>query len=476
MGDSTTPTPHAPAASPDSLDTRDTIIAPITGSGSAARASIRLSGASAHSVLDELCGSFIAGSMPSVTRARFPLAHDVMLPVLISRWAAPRSFTGEDCAEIQFAGAPTLVRGVLGVLTSKANIRMATPGEFSARSFLNGRMTIEEAEGVAAMISASGDAELRAARELATGATGAAYRAIAIELTTLLALVEAGVDFTDQEDVVAISPADLRARLAVLMDRCTSLAAASGLVRTGLPRVVLVGAPNAGKSTLFNALLGRARAIESPLRGSTRDVIVEPLDLASHATGAGTVEIADLPGLDERHEGSAAARAAQAAAAAAIAHAEVLVWCDRDGTFDPRALVEIAPHHSVLRIRTFADQPAHAAREPVVAPDLAVSALDPRAAHRVAAAIASKVSESASFAGAAVVPRHRAAIESVQGAISGAVHLLGPAENAAGLNPKQDELIADALRQALDFVGTLVGRIDADEVLGRIFATFCVGK
>lgn len=465
--------------------TSDTIIAPITGAGAAARAAIRLSGADAHAVVGALCGVRSQGPMPRTEPVRFPLAPGVSLPVLVSRWAAPRSFTGEDCAEICFAGSPLLVRRVLGVLTGRAGVRMAEPGEFSARAYFNGRMTLEEAEGVAAMISATGDAELRAARELASGATGVAFRDIARELTTLLALVEAGVDFTDQEEVVAISPTDLRVRLRSLVARCDSLVSAAGMVRGGLARVVLVGAPNAGKSTLFNALLGRARVIESPMRGSTRDVIMEPLDLGKHVPGAGMIELADLPGLDaqppDRQGGSEAAMAAQAAAARAISHADVLVWCDPEGSFDASELengeialaLSAASRPGVLRICTFADRPARGDR--AAASDLSISALDPRAASLVASAIAAKVAQSASFAGLAVVPRHRAAVASIHEAIVMALSLLQEAQ-AAGLTPKQDELIADALRQALDAAGTLVGRIDADEVLGRIFATFCVGK
>lgn len=489
------PASHHPQASEPLAPERrgDTIVAPITCTGWAWRGAVRLSGPRAHEVVAEVsdrAGELLA---PGVGHARLRLGGAVHLPVLVACWRGPGSFTGEDCAELHFSGSRALLGRVLAVMTGCPGVRLAEAGEFSARAFLHGRMKLEEAEGVAAMIRASTDAQLLSARRLASGEAGRGYEQVATEITTLLALVEAGVDFSDQEDVVAIAPGSLRERLSRLADRCWALAGGSGLVRSGLARVVLVGAPNAGKSTLFNTLLGRKRVVESATAGSTRDVIVERLDLASslaHPCLAREIELADLPGLvgpDESvlqaSNARPAAAAAQAAAREALGHADMLLWCDPTGRFveleDARSPLAHGP--IVVRVRTFADRPgSHGAPERAGIADIAVCGLDPGTRSRLAALIVARLAERAGAEGgreadASVLPRHRAALVAVRRAVLSALELVGPSAPGGGA-ARQDELVAECLRGALDAAGPLVGRIDADDVLGRIFSTFCVGK
>ncbi|MDX2131775.1 MAG: GTPase [Planctomycetota bacterium] len=392
------------------------------------------------------------------------------LPVLVARYDAPRSYTGEDVLEIVLPGNPALVERVLLTLGAAEGMRAAGPGEFTARAFLRGRLTLDQAEGVGALIAAATQDELDAARSLLSGQTGAAYRAWADELTTLLALVESGIDFTDQEDVRPIDPDALAARLdALRADVRSHVGAARGRAsEDALPLVVLAGAPNAGKSTLFNALLGRRRAVASPHAGTTRDVLVESLDLSSASPGAGVVRLADLAGLDDTagasHAPSGGVDAlAQHAARETLHAADVVVWCDPTGRFATDARPPTpAP---LLLARTFADQHA----TPSAAPVLDVGALDGRGLAALGRAIAGAVGSARAASLASLLPRHRDAMH----------ELLDALDDAGRLSPRlaaRPDEVAFALRRALDGAGALCGRVDADEVLGRVFASFCVGK
>ncbi len=434
----------------------DTIAACATPWGHAHRAMVRLSGPLAFAT----AGCHGPPSGRALLRTALPLGHS-QLPVLLAAFPGPHSYTGEDLAELQFAGSPFLVERVLQALTSIPGVRLAQPGEFTARAYFNGRLTLEQAEGVAAVISAGSREQLDAARDLLDGRTGDSYRALTEELATLLALVEAGIDFTDQEDVVAIDGPTLSRRLGVLRGAVVRHLGGDHAAESlsMLPRVALVGRPNAGKSTLFNALLGRRRAVASPEAGTTRDVLSEPLDLSRDAPGAPAVLIQDLAGLDQ-HAGPD-----QSAARAALNAADLLVWCDPTGRFDADPLT--LPDIPTIRVRTFADQPhPHATRE-----DLAVCAMDGWRLPVLRRAIADAATGARGAGVAALLPRHRRALLAALAGLDEALALVSGAERLP-----EPEVIAQSLRLALDELADLTGRITPDDVLGRVFATFCVGK
>jgi tRNA modification GTPase len=388
------------------------------------------------------------------------------LPVLVARYLRPNSYTGEDTLEVFLPGNPTLVERILRALTSLEGVRPAEPGEFTARAYFAGRLSLAQAEGVAAAIAALNTEQLDAARSLLQGRTGSLYDQWADELTTLLALVEAGIDFTDQEDVRAIDPNTLRSRLASLASAVASHLGCTAGERVPQPEplVALVGRPNAGKSTLFNALLARPRAVVFPEAGTTRDVLIEQLDLSGAAPGCGTVLLADLPGL-EHAPVSCADTQAQLAARQALARADVLLWCDPTGQFPPDA--SPSSHARLIRVRTFADRisTTHAG-------DVEVCAIDGWNLDELRRLIAHAVSSSQAAPLAALLPRHRTEMHN-------ALHHLEEARLA--IDPGQPRLarseeIAQSLRAALDHIGELAGRIDPDDVLGKVFATFCIGK
>ncbi len=397
-----------------------------------------------------------------------------MLPVLTLRSASPRSFTGEDALELYPPGNPWLVQRILTLFCTLDGVRAAAPGEFSARAFLAGKLTLEQAEGIAASIRAATAAELSAAEAVKQGKAGSIYREVHEEIAALLALVEAGIDFTDQEDVVAIHPKDLSRRVRALKSRISALIGASGgeeHVR-GLPRIAIVGRPNAGKSTLFNALLGRERAVASPVIGTTRDVLREEIDLAAVAPAAGRVALLDLPGLDSpSHELD---HAAQAAARSALSGADALLWCDPTGTFAETDLPTEARGKPTIRVRTFADRAGLLGQaEAPQADAVAVCALTGAGLQHLRRALADAALGESAGALASVVPRHRSILTL-------ALDRLSEIEKAAtaggGGGGVRMEIVAEELRSAAAAITELTGGLTVEEVLGRIFSTFCIGK
>ena len=441
---------------------------------------VRLSGPATREVL----AGILEGPPRPFERAcfasRLRLDSNLRLPVLIATFRSPASYTGEDSAEVLLPGNPNLVERLMGLLTAINGFRPAGPGEFTARAYLNDRLSMDQAEGVAGVIAAQSAEQLAAASDLLAGRTGEVYRRWADELATLLALVEAGIDFTDQEDVVPIAPRDLARRIDALREQIAGMVGGEGAAEAPghLARVVLAGAPNAGKSTLFNALLERARAVVSPIAGTTRDALEEELDLSGALPGAGPVLLVDLAGLDAASAQGIGAEA-QAAARTAIARADVVVQCDPAGRF---AVLDTAAGRPVIRVRTKADQAwggntaaglaAESKGWKPAPPAIPICALDGWNLAVLRRAIADAACGARGAGLSAILPRHRRALRQTRARLADASAASAP--NAPRL--AEPELIAGALRQALDSLGELVGRISPDDVIGRIFATFCVGK
>ncbi len=390
------------------------------------------------------------------------------LPVLALYHRGPHSFTTHDVLEIQCPGNPALLDRLLHRLLDAMRQtlgvgRIAEPGEFTQRAFLAGRIDLTRAEGIAATISATADAQLAAARLLRTGRLGQWAVELVDRFAQALALVEAGIDFVDQDDVTPIAPRaldgrldDARRTIESLLKRSRSWSAIEAL-----PWVVLVGPPNAGKSTLFNALLGRTRAVVSDVAGTTRDVLTEPLRI-----GDGEVMLVDIAGLDRPEQ--MLDHAMQAAARDAIDRAELIVLLDPEMP-PPREDV------AVVRVRPKADLPGPRRGPAVEAVE--VSGVTGQGLDELRARIAAALRDRAvSLAGEmlALQPRHEAQLRAALGAVHSARQMLAGQIDSPQL--QEMELIAGVMREALDHLAALGGQMTPDDVIGKIFATFCIGK
>lgn len=443
---------------------KDTIFAPATAPGRAAVAVVRLSGSRAGEALRVLAGRRPAPRRAALRRLRDP-AGASLDEALVLWMPGPGSYTGEDAAEFHLHGGPAVMEGVLAAL-SALGLRLAEPGEFTRRAFENGRLDLAQAEGVADLIEAETQAQRRQALDQLAGALGRAHEAWRSDLVEALALFEAAVDFPDEE-----LPLDVARRARPALERLRSALedALAGVRRAEQVRegyaIALVGAPNAGKSTLLNALARREAAIVTDTPGTTRDIIEVSLRLAGYkavlADTAGLRETQDAvetegvrralrraEGADLRLwvvDGSGAAApppgVLRAGDLCLVAKADLPA-----GDATPRALAE-AQALGMEPIRLCAHQQAD------------VAALEAVLAARVAEALGSGEPPTATRL------RHAAllsqALERLQSALAMA---------------EDPELAAEDVRLAARALDRITGRIDPEDVLDRIFSTFCIGK
>ncbi|MBL8764114.1 MAG: 50S ribosome-binding GTPase [Phycisphaerae bacterium] len=457
----------------------DTILAPATPADAhAPRALVRASGPRARDLVRRCFRS--ESDLPGARPAIFIPDSGPEFPVLLAVFHAPASYTGEDAFEVLTVGNPTLVGRVIGSLLGPRApdgpgvVRLALPGEFTARAYENGRLTLDQAEGVAALIAARTARQAGLARRLLSGESGHAFRGWADRTAAALALVEASLDFSDQDGIApdVLAAATDRITAVVTEIEARLRASAPRESRPGRTRIALVGAPNAGKSTLFNALLGRARAVASAVPGATRDALAEPLTLGP-ARAAVDVELIDLPGLvaPDPHAGPSIA-AAQRQAHAALADCDIALWCDPTGLFHPAP--PTAPETRVIRVRTMCDRPSRPATRTTTTDARAVCALDGRGLDALRLALVDAAAACDPDPGD-LVPRHRDSLERAATALrEAAAHAHHPHHpHHPGPSP---ELLAESLRCALGALDELTGRTTPDDILGRIFSSFCIGK
>lgn len=432
---------------------QDTIVALATTAGPAARLIIRSSGPAAFKLATAVGATSLEPGAATRVRLRF---SGLEIPARCYAFHGPRSHTGEDVVEYHLPGNPILGRLLIEELAARG-ARHAEPGEFSARAFFNRKVRLDESEGIAAVIAATNDRELAAARKLRAGELARRLEPIMDQLTSLLALCELDIDFVEEEDIVVLEPDDAAHRIeAIRSSLARLLAEAPRLEQLGRPpRIALVGRPNAGKSTLLNALAGFRRAVASPQVGTTRDALTADIEVPG-----GIVTLVDLAGL-----GNEAARPLDAAAhrraEREASNADVLVLV-RDAASQERA--PLLPRPAELCVWTKIDlrpKPPGSGR-------LAVSALTGEGLD----VLRQKLGEAAFAApgggeALALSARHR---ERVLAALSG----LAAAKSVVCQG--QPELLALHLRDALDALGAILGVVTPDDLLGRIFGQFCIGK
>ena len=451
--------------------TTDTIAAVASPFGEGAVALLRISGPAALAVASRICaGESDLAKLP-VRRQRLVRVLDregrPLDEVLLCVHRGPASYTGEDVVEISCHGGILITRRMLETLLA-AGARAADPGEFTQRAFLNGRMDLTQAEAVMDLIRAQTDLAIRAAGEQLEGRLGQRINALREDLLTLVAHVEAFIDFPD-EDIDPDTGETLIARTDGLIGSLEALLATAGqgrILREGV-RTVIYGEPNVGKSSLLNTLLGHERAIVSETPGTTRDTIEESLNV--HGLPLRLTDTAGLRASLDPLENAGMAHTRRTLARADLALHVV------DGSLPPAeagasaidGAMTPAVEILVLNKSDLGVHPGWAAR----ADAIAVSCRNGDGLERLADAIYARVtggqlawSESA----VAINARHQACLQRARESLSTVRAAL-----LAGASP---EFIALDLRAALDAIGAVVGQVDTEDILGRIFSTFCIGK
>jgi tRNA modification GTPase len=378
------------------------------------------------------------------------------VPATVYLFANPKSYTGEDLIEFHIPGNPLLARILLDALIG-AGARHAEPGEFTARAYFNGRMDLSEAEGVAAVVAAHSENELRAARQLMAGELARRLRPAMDALTDSLALLEAGIDFSD-EDINFISRDELIARISRIDADLDELARSSESFErlTHEPTFVLIGRPNAGKSTLLNALAGHERAIVSPVAGTTRDVLSAHVRLKR-----GVVRVLDVAGLDESApQGAPIERLMDQHARRAIEAADrVILVQSLTDTAPPLAAL---PYPDIVVMTKSDLKPTRAMGKACI-----VSALTGEGTDELRSRMDETAFAALTGGTLALNARHLQHISHARQALRRARDIAPSAGH---------ELVALELREALDALGGVLGQVAPDEVLGKIFSAFCIGK
>jgi tRNA modification GTPase len=449
-----------------------TIAAIATPPGRGGIGIVRVSGAGLRSLIEAIAGRALEPRV--ATHVRFLDAAGAVIDDGIAiHYPAPHSYTGEDVVEWQGHGGPAVMRLLLARCV-ELGARIAEPGEFTKRAFLNGKLDLAQAEGVADLIEASTAAGVRAAARSLTGEFSREVHALRDGLVELRAFVEATLDFPD-EDVEFLRQGEVLARLGALRAGLSSLAARAkrgAALRSGLT-VVLVGPPNVGKSSLLNRLVGEEAAIVTPIPGTTRDAIERPLEIAGMP-----VTIVDTAGLRETTDAIEALGIGRTRAAIARADVAVVLSDARDA--DTCAAGAGAGHDAELpaglpRIRVhnkcdLAGTAPRVTRDPDGAAVIALCALTGDGVPLLEAELrrvagVGETTEDVFLARA----RQLAALAEAASRIDDAHRLAAAAHPAI-------ELLAEELRRAQDALAAITGEFTADDLLGEIFGRFCIGK
>ncbi|MEX0808806.1 MAG: tRNA uridine-5-carboxymethylaminomethyl(34) synthesis GTPase MnmE [Dongiaceae bacterium] len=492
---------------------RDTIYAPATASGRAAVAVVRLSGPRAGDALLAIAGG-ARNMLPAPREAAFrrlrdPATNDVIDEALVLWLPGPRSETGEDMAELQFHGGRAVMAAMLGLLARIEGLRLAEPGEFARRAFDNGKLDLTALEAIGDLVAAETEAQRKQALRQMDGGLGRLYEIWRERLVRALAHLEAAIDFPDEglPDDVASGVAHEIAALAREIRAHLDDGHRGERLREGL-RVVLTGAPNVGKSSIFNLLVRREAAIVAPEAGTTRDVIEAAFDLGGYP-----VLLADTAGIREegiREAGIHDARAQDFASGGAHDPNNGMNRAARfagdssddatigdveqegirrarqradeadlrirvlDATEDQAGLLELreaGDPDTLLVLNKIDLAPDAVARLPADLPVVALSAATGQGVaeleQRLASMVAARLESGSTGSGARPVltrARHREALEDCLAAIGRMAAAPGP------------ELAAEDLRLAVRALGRVTGRVDVEDLLDVIFRDFCIGK
>lgn len=426
----------------------DTIFALASARGRAGVAVIRLSGPRSHAAVAALCDAVPAARRASLRALRWN--GDLLDEALVLTFEAGRSFTGEESAELQVHGSPAGVARLLQVLGQMPGLRLADAGEFTRRALENGQLDLTQVEGLADLIDAETEAQRRQALRVLSGELGRRVEGWRAGLIRAAALVEATIDFADEEVPQDVTPevAQLVARVVAELRGELARSAGAERIRDGF-EVAIIGAPNVGKSSLLNAMARREVAITSEIAGTTRDVIEVRMDI-----GGLPVLLLDTAGLreaEDRIEQIGIDRALQRAEAADLR----IFLLERAGESLP-----LVVRDGDLVVTGKADLSGDPA---------GISGLTGQGLDRLLAEIGQRLSARVPGTGLLTRERHRNAMEQAIAALTLAGELLRQPV-------VQAELVAVELRSAMHHLEMMVGKIGTEALLGEIFASFCIGK
>jgi tRNA modification GTPase len=451
-------------------DTTDTIVALASARQGGARGVVRVGGPQALAVVELWVDVPLAsegGIARAVDGAFTLMGCDGLarqLPVTLMVWPGTRSFTRQPMVEIHLIGSLPLMDAIVRQL-SEPPCRLAEPGEFTLRAFLSGRIDLTQAEAVLGVIDAQNSSQLDTALSQLAGGMSRPLVALREEMLMLVAELEAGLDFAD-EDVEFIDPDVATQRIGDFVRQIGKLTAQldSRGTTSSLPKVVLAGPPNAGKSSLFNALVARfgadegtsVEALVSPQPGATRDYLAATLQV-----GRVEFELIDTAGqeTDPQHP---LAHQAQRMTEAAHAQADLLVVCGHE------VLRMEESTRPAIAVRTKSDTSSPASLHD----SLATSAVTGEGIDRLAGEIACRLEQLATTPAMEVVPATASrCISSLRGALEAA-----QAAERLSHSPEAHDLVVHELRHALDELGRVAGVVATDDILDRVFRQFCIGK
>ncbi len=447
-------------------DSRDTIFALASARGRAGVAVVRISGPRAVDMLRTM-----GAALPQPRRATLRRLHtadgQVFDQALVFWFPAPHSFTGEDVVELHLHGGPAILDAATATLISQG-AAPAEPGAFSRRAFEHGKLDLTQAEAIADLVDAETAAQRDQALRQLDGDLSALYEGWRQRLIEIMARIEGEIDFPDEGDVpdgLAARAAPDISELAEAMRTHLDDSHRGERVRDGF-HIAIVGPPNAGKSTLFNALLQRDAAIVTNVPGTTRDIVEGRLVIAGFP-----VILADTAGLRDTKDVVEREGVARAMARAEDADLRIIVWdgadTDRAGPGWPAIAPMVQPGDLVLRNKCDAKQ---ADAQPSQAPKaaLAVSATTGQGLDHVRAHLERHIGDrlAATEAPSLTRARHRVAVTDAAAALDLAIARLADAPELAG----------EDVRLAARALATITGRVDVDDILDRVFADFCIGK
>ena len=419
----------------------DTIFALSSGRPPAAISIIRISGPGAHEAAVSIAGVLPEARTAAVRELRHPATRELLDEALVLRFDGPASSTGEDIVEFQCHGGRAVVDGLLGALASIDGFRLAEPGEFTRRAFENGRIDLTEAEGLADLIEAETESQRKAALLLAEGGLRRQVGEWQERLLALSAEAERAIDYDDEDDAVA--PALLGGCAALGSELCEWLGRPRAEPLKDGVRVVVAGPPNAGKSSLLNAIAGEERAIVTDIPGTTRDHIEVPL-----ALGGVPVLLTDTAGLREAEDEVEAIGVQRAGRL--VQGADVLVWLG-----DP---ADAPPHLRLIKVHAKSDLRGEGPSESITVSSKTGEGLKP-----LLERIALEAKEVLPGEGAIALNRRQAQ------------HIAEAADALSGRG-SDPVLVAENLRLARAAFDRLTGRAGVEDLLDALFGRFCLGK